>query len=97
MTCLFVNGSFILAMLGIVPGGVFGLMAQHHRALDAPPRRFWRDGWDLFRPAVFTEPGNQLRRRSLTFSLVGAAFLLMCVALIFLLRGDQPGLCWFQS
>ena len=97
MTCLLVNGAFILAMLGIVPGGILGLLAQQNRAPDAPRRRFWRDGWDLFRPTLFTHRGNHLRRMSLASSWIGAGFLVICLILLFSLRGDQRGICWFQS
>jgi hypothetical protein len=97
MTCLVVNGSFLLAMLGMLPGAILSLVAQRNRAPGAPPRRYWRGGWDLFRPNLFTERGNQLRRVSLAFSWTGAAFLLLCVLLIFIFRGDREGLCWFQS
>ncbi len=97
MTCFLINGSFVVAMLLMVPGALLGRRAQRHRVSDAPPRRFWRDGWDLFRPELFTERGNQLRRIGLRLSWIGAAFLLTCVTLIFALRGDRVGICWFQS
>ena len=97
MTCFLINGGFTLAMLGMLPGAILSLLAQRNRAPGAPPRRYWRDGWDLFRPDLFTERGNQLRRLGLGFSWTGAAFLLVCIALIFTLRGDRQGLCWFQS
>jgi len=84
-------------MLGAVPGGILGLLAQRNRAPGAPPRRYWRDGWDLFRPSLFTDRGNHLRRLSLAFTWAGAGFLLVCIALIFMLRGDHLGVCWFQS
>jgi len=84
-------------MLGILPGGIFTLLARNHRAASAPPRRFWRDGWDLFHPGLFTERGNQFRRAGLILTWSGAAFLLTCVALLFLLRGERLGICWFQS
>ena len=97
MTCFAVNGTFLLALVGMIPGAIAGLLAQRNRAPTAPPRRYWRDGWDLFSPALFTPRGNQLRRLSLAFTWAGAAFLVICVTLIFALRGDQLGICWFQS
>lgn len=97
MTCFLVNGSFLCAMLCLLPGGILGLLAQRHRSPDAPPRQYWRDGWDLFRPGFFTERGNQLRRLSLVFTWTGAALLLICVGLLFALRGDRLGICWFRS
>jgi hypothetical protein len=98
MTCFVVNRSFIVAMLGLVAGGILQLRALRNRAPGAPPRRrYWYDGLDLYRPNLFTERGNQLRRLSLAFTWTGAAFLLVCLGLIFTLRGDRQGLCWFQS
>ena len=97
MTCFLVNGTLIVAMLGMWPGAILGLIAQRNRAPDAPPRRYWRGGWDFFHPNLFTDRGNRLRRLSLAFTWTGAAFLLVCVILILTFRGDRPGLCWFQS
>ena len=97
MTCFLVNGSFLLAMLTILPGGILGVLAQRNRAPNAPPPQFWRQGWDLFRPALFTERGNQFRRLGLILTWTGAALLLVCVTLLFMLRGDSLGICWFQS
>ncbi|SRR5258708_37669906 len=96
MSCFFVNGSFVVAFLGGVTGTVFSLVAQRNRAPDAPPGSYWRSGWDLFRPRVFTARGNDFRRRALVFNGLAAALLLICVTIIFTQRGDQLGLCWLQ-
>src|SRR5436190_23555903 len=96
MTCFLINGSFVVAMLLMVPGALLGGRAQRHRVTDAPPRRSWRDGWDLFRPELFTERGNQLRRIGLRLSWIGAVYILTYVTLIFSLRAASMGTCSFQ-
>src|SRR6266705_2131614 len=97
MTCLLITGSFVVAMRFMVPAALLARRAQRRRVADARARRFWGDGGDLFRPELFTERGNQLRGIGLRLSWIGAAFLLTCVTLIFALRGDRVGICWFQS
>jgi hypothetical protein len=97
MICLLVNGSFVIAFFGGVAGAVCNFLAQRNRAPNAPPGGYWRGGWDIFRPNVFTERGNHFRRLSLILNGIAAAFLLTCLTLIFTQRGDQSGLCWFQS
>lgn len=97
MTCLLVNGSFVLAMLAGIPGAIFNLAAQRNRASTAPPYSYWRSGRDLFKPELFTELGNRYRRIGLGLTWTAAVFIVICATLIFTLRGDRPGICWFQS
>ncbi len=96
MTCLLVNGSFVAAMLTGIPGAILNLAAQRNRAPNAPPYSYWRSGRDLFKPDLFTERGNRFRRLGLGFTWTATGFLLICVTLIFALRGDRLGICWFQ-
>jgi hypothetical protein len=97
LKCWVINGLFLIGFVAAVASYFVGLAAHRERAPGAPPFSQWRMGWDLYRPQLFTPAGNILRRRSLRLSWVGTGCLLCSIALIFVLRGNELGICWFAS
>ena len=97
MTCFIVNGAFTIAVLLGVITAVFARRAQANRSSDAPTARFWLAGWDLYRPQFFTPLGNRYRETAVRASWSAAAFLLLSLVTLFLMRGAETGICWFRS
>lgn len=62
--------------------------ANRHRAREAPPAEGW-DSIDLFRPDLYTEEGNRLRRIALILAFpVPIAWTLFVVLLTHLVAGS---------
>ncbi len=97
MTCFIVDGAFTIAVLLGVIAAVFARRAQANRLSDAPPARIWLGGWDLYRPQFFTPLGNSYRETAVKTSWGAAAFLLLSLVTLFLMRGAETGICWFRS